>query len=116
MLVSLIRVRIILRRLIIGVVHFLGNKILLDEEKLRPFECGFYVRDNRRSPFSMHFFLLSLIFLIFDVELVLIFPFFGSLMNFYSIRGFLFLVAFLVFLSYGLFYEWSQIVLEWEKY
>ena len=44
-------------------------------EKLSPFECGFLSYEESRSPFSVHFFLVGLIFLVFDIELILIFPY-----------------------------------------
>jgi len=51
-----------------------SKKKKADLRKLRPFECGFSPKFNARLPFSMRFFLITLIFLIFDVELVLLFP------------------------------------------
>lgn len=48
-------------------------------EKGAPFECGFLGLEESRSPFRVHFFLISLIFLVFDVELVIIFPYLSSL-------------------------------------
>jgi len=64
---------------LVGVVFLLGGvfskKINFYEEKISPFECGFSPMFNARLPFSMRFFLISLVFLVFDVELVILFPF-----------------------------------------
>lgn len=52
----------------------MGKKIKADPEKLRPFECGFSPKLITRLPFSIRFLLIAILFLIFDVELVIIFP------------------------------------------
>jgi NADH-ubiquinone oxidoreductase chain 3 len=52
----------------------LGFKALSDREKSRPFECGFNPKHSARLPFSIRFFLVAIIFLVFDVELILLFP------------------------------------------
>ena len=91
----------------------LSLKQLSEREKLRPFECGFTPKFMARLPFSMRFFLLTLVFLIFDVELVLIFPFLAR----YSgadadYRGAL-LGFFLLLLVVGVLHEWNQSTLDW---
>merc|ERR1712087_193628 len=95
--------------LLVILVFLLGvlfrKKINFYEEKISPFECGFTPIFNARLPFSMRFFLISLVFLVFDVELVILFPFIIniSLSNIFVIN---FIVRFFIFiLVIGLYHE-----------
>ena len=95
--------------ILVGLVLFAGSlfrkKLLSDYEKISPFECGFSPKFNARLPFTLRFFLIALIFLVFDVELVLLFPF---LVNFFTKRGFLLTVIIrliLFILALGLVHE-----------
>ena len=84
------------------------KKVIFINEKIRPFECGFNPKFNARLPFTLRFFLIAIIFLIFDVELVLMFPFLIklTLLNiFYFIR---LVVIFITILMLGLIHEWNQ--------
>lgn len=90
-------------------------KSLIDYEKLSPFECGFSPKLNSRLNFSLQFFLITLIFLIFDVELILIFPFLGNTTNAINFWGPFSLILFIIFLSGGFLWEWKQGILEWNK-
>ena len=88
-------------------------KLLFSREKLRPFECGFSPKFRARLPFSMRYFLLTLVFLVFDVELVLIFPFLSSYPGADYIIGSALLIRFLLLLFLGVIYEWNQGTLDW---
>lgn len=91
----------------------LSKKYYFTFEKISPFECGFNPKFNARLPFTIRFFLISIIFLIFDVELVLMFPF---LVNISHLNIFYFLALILIFiiiLLLGLIHEWNQGSLDW---
>nr|AXS65054.1 NADH dehydrogenase subunit 3 [Tenebrionoidea sp. 5 KM-2017] len=99
--------------LMILIVNLIAKKSFSDREKCSPFECGFDPKSSARLPFSLHFFLIAMIFLIFDVELTLLFPLIIS-MKFSSILNyFLILIFFISILLIGLFHEWKQGALNW---
>ena len=83
-----------------------------DREKLSPFECGFTPKFNARLPFSIRFFLLALVFLIFDVELVLIFPYLLRISSRSALLRGGILISFLCVLLLGVFHEWNQGILD----
>nr|QVT10984.1 NADH dehydrogenase subunit 3 [Griseosphinx preechari] len=91
----------------------LSKKSFMDREKCSPFECGFDPKSSARIPFSLHFFLITVIFLIFDVEIALIFPIILTfkLVNFFNWMKISFF--FIIILLLGLYHEWNQNMLNW---
>nr|YP_010443264.1 NADH dehydrogenase subunit 3 [Polypogon tarsicrinata]UTE83783.1 NADH dehydrogenase subunit 3 [Polypogon tarsicrinata] len=91
----------------------LSKKSFSDREKSSPFECGFDPKSSARIPFSLHFFLITVIFLIFDVEIALIFPIIPlfKMVNFllWTKISFFFIIILIV----GLYHEWNQNMLNW---
>ncbi len=85
-------------------------------EKKEPFECGFRPLENRWQRFSIQFFLVSLIFLIFDVELILMFPILMSVVKRIEVSTILIFFIFLVILTLGFILEWFLKQLEWQNY
>lgn len=93
-----------LARLLLILGNFLNCKKILDLEKFSPFECGFAPLQESRSLFSIHFFLLAMVFLIFDIELVLLFPMLFEGLQYASLAP-LVGVLFVFILSFGAFIE-----------
>ena len=91
----------------------LGKRNFLDFEKNRSFECGFDSLISSRVPFSIQFFFLAVLFLIFDVEIVLLIPI--PLVLFISRweNSIIFCFFFLIILLLGLFHEWKEGSLNW---
>ena len=83
------------------------------EEKLTAFECGFDPLRKIRSPFSTRFFLLIVLFLIFDIEVALLFPVLTLITNNSPVWTISTLVAFLTILLFGIFHEWNEGALDW---
>nr|YP_009236866.1 NADH dehydrogenase subunit 3 [Telchinia kalinzu]AMJ17335.1 NADH dehydrogenase subunit 3 [Telchinia kalinzu] len=93
----------------------ISKKSFLDREKCSPFECGFDPETIARVPFSLHFFLITMIFLIFDVEIALIFPVIATfkMVNFFT--WFKISFFFICILLIGLYHEWNQNMLIWSN-
>ena len=72
--------------LVIVIASVLSKKTLSDREKNSPFECGFDPKGTARLPFSLRFFLIAVIFLIFDVEITLLLPL-ASIINISNIKS-----------------------------
>nr|YP_009743894.1 NADH dehydrogenase subunit 3 [Leucophlebia lineata]QIE12668.1 NADH dehydrogenase subunit 3 [Leucophlebia lineata] len=91
----------------------LSKKSFMDREKCSPFECGFDPKSSARIPFSLHFFLITVIFLIFDVEIALIFPIIllFKMTNIFTLMKISFF--FIIILLLGLYHEWNQNMLNW---
>ncbi|AQX19796.1 NADH-quinone oxidoreductase subunit A [Bartonella sp. WD16.2] len=84
-----------------------------DPEKLSAYECGFNSFDDARMKFDIRFYLVSILFIIFDLEIAFLFPWavsFGSI----GMMGFWSMMIFLTILTVGFIYEWKKGALEWD--
>nr|YP_009668625.1 NADH dehydrogenase subunit 3 [Oreohelix idahoensis]QCW57654.1 NADH dehydrogenase subunit 3 [Oreohelix idahoensis]UKG20816.1 NADH dehydrogenase subunit 3 [Oreohelix idahoensis] len=94
---------------------YINENNSMTTEKLTPFECGFEPMSKMRMPFSIRFFILVLLFLIFDVEIALLFPFLSKMMMMQSLSLHLLFISFLSILLIGLLFEWNKGALEWQE-
>jgi|TARA_B110000037_G_C16848457_1_gene394845 NADH-quinone oxidoreductase subunit A len=96
---------------------FVGSMVLAnqrpDSEKLSAYECGFEAFDDARGRFDVRFYLVAILFIIFDLEVAFLFPWAISLGDI-GVFGFWSMVMFLGILTIGFVYEWRKGALEWE--
>lgn len=84
-----------------------------DSEKVSAYECGFEAFDDARSKFDVRFYLVAILFIIFDLEVAFLFPWAIALGDI-GLFGFWSMVVFLGLLTIGFLYEWKKGALEWE--
>ncbi|MAW51388.1 MAG: NADH-quinone oxidoreductase subunit A [Geminicoccus sp.] len=84
-----------------------------DSEKLSAYECGFEAFDDSRGRFDVRFYLVAILFIIFDLEVAFLFPWAVSLRD-VGLFGFWSMMIFLTILTVGFIYEWKKGALEWE--
>jgi NADH-quinone oxidoreductase subunit A len=84
-----------------------------DPEKLSAYECGFNAFDDARMKFDVRFYLVAILFIIFDLEVTFLFPWAITLKE-TSVFGFWSMMVFLGILTIGFIYEWKKGALEWE--
>nr|YP_010271111.1 NADH dehydrogenase subunit 3 [Neptis thisbe]UJY98882.1 NADH dehydrogenase subunit 3 [Neptis thisbe] len=113
LLLNLSFIMIIIPNIFMMISFILSKKSLLDREKCSPFECGFDPKSLARIPFSLHFFLITVIFLIFDVEIALIFPLIPTFLVVNFLSWFKISFFFIIMLLIGLYHEWNQNMLNW---
>ena len=93
--------------------NFLAAPSNPDPEKLSAYECGFEAFDDSRMEFDVRFYLVAILFIIFDLEIAFLFPWAISLGNIGAL-GFWSMMIFLSVLTVGFIYEWKKGALEWE--
>ena len=84
-----------------------------DSEKISAYECGFEAFDDARSRFDVRFYLVAILFIIFDLEVAFLFPWAVAFSDI-GLFGFWSMVIFLGILTIGFIYEWKKGALEWE--
>jgi NADH-quinone oxidoreductase subunit A len=107
----------ILVGLAVGVAPLVLGKLLApnrpDPEKLSPYECGFEAFEDARMKFDVRYYLVAILFILFDLEIAFLFPW-AAVVNEIGFAGFLSMMIFLAILTVGFIYEWMKGALEWE--
>ena len=94
-------------------LNFMLSPSRPDPEKLSPYECGFEPFNDSRMEFDVRFYLVAILFIIFDLEIAFLFPWAISLGKI-GIFGFVSMMIFLAILTIGFIYEWKKGALDWE--
>jgi NADH-quinone oxidoreductase subunit A len=101
----------------LGVILILAAMIVAvrnpDPEKVSAYECGFNAFDDARMKFDVRFYLVAILFIIFDLEIAFLFPWAVAFKDI-SMLGFWSMIVFLGVLTIGFAYEWKKGALEWE--
>lgn len=98
---------------VVVAIPFVVARFKPDTEKLSPYECGFDPFGDARGKFDVRFYLVAILFIIFDLEVAFLFPWAVSLKE-VGIYGFWSMMAFLGLLTIGFIYEWKKGALDWE--
>jgi NADH-quinone oxidoreductase subunit A len=103
--------------LAVGVVPVILGSVLgpnrPDSEKLSPYECGFEAFEDARMRFDVRYYLVAILFILFDLEIAFLFPW-AVVLNEIGVFGLVSMLIFLAILVVGFIYEWKKGALEWE--
>nr|AXS65876.1 NADH dehydrogenase subunit 3 [Tenebrionoidea sp. 11 KM-2017] len=113
MLLMMAMTILLITMILIILLNLTSKKSIIDREKSSPFECGFDPKSSSRLPFSMHFFLVAIIFLVFDVEITLLLPLIITMKTNNMIQYTTITLMFILILLGGLIHEWKQGALDW---
>lgn len=94
-------------------IPMLVNPLRKTGTKLSTYECGFEEFDSPRKPFDVRFYLVAILFIVFDLEVAFLFPWAMALQDI-PWYGFFSMMLFLIILTVGFVYEWKKGALEWE--
>ena len=105
----------------IGVLPLVASKVLTvllgdnnpDPQKLSPYECGFEAFEDARMKFDVRYYLVAILFILFDLEIAFLFPWAVALRDI-GAAGFWAMMIFLTILVVGFIYEWKKGALDWE--
>nr|QDI93745.1 NADH dehydrogenase subunit 3 [Insulaphylus sp. ph34] len=101
--------------LLMMLCFIISKKTYMNREKMSPFECGFDPKSSSRIPFSSQFFLIAVLFLIFDIEIVIILPMILTIKTSSVMNWFVTATMFIIVLITGLYHEWKNGILEWSN-
>lgn len=112
-LASVLLVVLILSVIIISLIYVISPKAP-QSEKLSSYECGFDIFGAAHTSFDIHFYLVAIIFIVFDIEVLYLLPWALAIDTFYSLP-FHMMALFLAILTLGFYYEWNRGVLSWKS-
>ena len=95
------------------VINFILSPKNPDPEKLSAYECGFEPFDDSRMEFDVRFYLVAILFIIFDLEIAFLFPW-AVVLDHIGLEGYLAMAIFILILLVGFIYEWKKGALEWD--
>ena len=103
--------------IVLGILLLFSSMLIAhrnpDAEKTSAYECGFNAFDDARMKFDVRFYLVAILFIIFDLEVAFLFPWAISL-SLIGFTGYLSMMIFLLILTVGFIYEWKKGALDWE--
>jgi NADH-quinone oxidoreductase subunit A len=99
--------------LVMLAIPWLLNPLRKTPQKMSPYECGFEAFDSARRPFDVQFYLVAILFIVFDLEVAFLFPW-AMVLQSISWEGFVSVMVFLGVLTLGFVYEWKKGALEWQ--
>nr|QXU60366.1 NADH dehydrogenase subunit 3 [Talegalla fuscirostris] len=100
---------------VLTLLNFWLAQMTPDSEKLSPYECGFDPLGSARLPFSIRFFLVAILFLLFDLEIALLLPLPWAIQSQSPATTLTWTITIILLLTLGLIYEWVQGGLEWAE-
>lgn len=103
----------IILAIVLFAISYLGVLRKYDIEKISAYECGFEPFEDTRSKFDVKFYLVAILFIIFDLEIIYLFPWSVALSRI-DFFGFFVMMIFLAVLTIGFIYEWRKGALDWE--
>lgn len=103
----------IILAIVLFAISYLGVLRKYDIEKISAYECGFEPFEDTRSKFDVKFYLVAILFIIFDLEIIYLFPWSVALSRI-DLFGFFVMMIFLAVLTIGFIYEWRKGALDWE--
>nr|YP_010882173.1 NADH dehydrogenase subunit 3 [Phraortes lianzhouensis]WID87087.1 NADH dehydrogenase subunit 3 [Phraortes lianzhouensis] len=113
MTLTMLIIMFIISNVLMMINNILSKKMINDREKSSPFECGFDPMSSSRTPFSLKFFLIAVIFLIFDIEIALLLPMVPTMSQTKLNQWMITTIIFIMVLIIGLYHEWKQGALNW---
>nr|YP_010478313.1 NADH dehydrogenase subunit 3 [Nesophrosyne sp. 17 GMB-2012]UVI59757.1 NADH dehydrogenase subunit 3 [Nesophrosyne sp. 17 GMB-2012] len=101
--------------LLLMLITTISKKSVIDSQKSSPFECGFNPVSYTRLPFSIHFFIIAILFLVFDIEIIMVLPMILTVKT-ASIKTWIITTSsFITILTLGLFHEWNNGMINWTE-